>query len=364
MVYRRASDLVCYWRDGHLLLHNFRTGTILGGTPGAIDILGFFDDWRSLREFASARPDVARARTARSLEALASSGLLEVRRRRPARPLAPSGWAPWNPAAGFFHFSTKDAFGPLDDAGLATADNWDRLAGSKRPALFKVVAGQRTSLPAPAAQGQLPRVLEARRTWRRFGASPLSLAHLSTLLYWTWGVQHAARNAQGYRFALRTSPSGGALQPIEAYVVALNVKGLPAGAYHYHPLDHSLVRVRSRVSRVQVRRYLAGQSWFLRTAAIVFMSGMFARTQWKYSTPRAYRTVLTEAGHFCQTFCLVATWLGLAPFCTQALADTLIERDLGIDGVEESILYAAGVGTRPPSFDPRQPLDAGHPDAP
>ena len=34
-------------------------------------------------------------------------------------------------------------------------------------------------------------------------------------------------------------------------------------------------------------------------------------------------------------------------FCTMALADSRIEQDLGIDGVTESILYTAGVGTRP-----------------
>jgi hypothetical protein len=35
------------------------------------------------------------------------------------------------------------------------------------------------------------------------------------------------------------------------------------------------------------------------------------------------------------------------PFCTMALADSVIERDLGIDGVTESAMYIAGVGTRP-----------------
>ena len=58
--------------------------------------------------------------------------------------------------------------------------------------------------------------------------------------------------------------------------------------------------------------------------------------------------VLAEGGHFCQTFCLTATWQGLAPFCTMALADTTIERALGIDGVSESVLYAAGAGKKTP----------------
>ena len=77
------------------------------------------------------------------------------------------------------------------------------------------------------------------------------------------------------------------------------------------------------------------------------MSAVFARSQWRYGFPRAYRVVLLDAGHLCQTFCLVATALGLAPFCTAALGDSIIEADLGLDGVTESVIYACGVGPRP-----------------
>ena len=77
------------------------------------------------------------------------------------------------------------------------------------------------------------------------------------------------------------------------------------------------------------------------------MTAVFARTQWTCPAPRAYRVPLIEAGDVCQTFCLLATWLGLAPFCSMALADSTIESALGIDGVTESILYTAGVGARP-----------------
>ena len=70
--------------------------------------------------------------------------------------------------------------------------------------------------------------------------------------------------------------------------------------------------------------------------------------------PGAYRVVLLDVGHLCQTFCLVATWLGVAPFCTAALKDTLIEEDLGIDGIRESVLYIAGVGLPATSVRARQ----------
>jgi hypothetical protein len=37
----------------------------------------------------------------------------------------------------------------------------------------------------------------------------------------------------------------------------------------------------------------------------------------------------------------------LAPFCTAAFEDTLIEKELGLDGIRESVLYFAAVGTVP-----------------
>jgi hypothetical protein len=77
------------------------------------------------------------------------------------------------------------------------------------------------------------------------------------------------------------------------------------------------------------------------------MTTVFAREVWRYPFARAYRATLLDAGHLCQTFCLAATWLKLAPFCTMALADSRIEADLGIDGRSESVVYAAGVGVRP-----------------
>jgi hypothetical protein len=63
------------------------------------------------------------------------------------------------------------------------------------------------------------------------------------------------------------------------------------------------------------------------------------------SHSRAYRAILTEAGHLGQTFCLVATTRGLAPFC--AFRDWELDALLGLDGVRKSAMDVVGVGTRP-----------------
>ena len=91
---------------------------------------------------------------------------------------------------------------------------------------------------------------------------------------------------------------------------------------------------------------------------MVFFTAIFGRILWRYPYARAYRAALIEAGHVCQTFCLTATRLGLAPFSVMALADSVIEQDLGVDGITESVLYGAGIG-RPPRGCTWAPLSKG-----
>jgi SagB-type dehydrogenase family enzyme len=256
-------------------------------------------------------------------------------------------WADWNPAAGYFHFSTKDAHGPM-----VPAVTMRRLRRRARlhplpPATKRYPGRAHLALPPPDTTGEFARTLLERRTWRTFSRRPIDMAQVATLLGLTFGVQQW-KDVRGIgRLAAKTSPSGGSRHPIEAYVLALRVTGLPRGIYHYDAGHHRLERLSGQASASQFVEYLNGQTWFGGAALGIIMTAVFARTQWKYRAPRAYRAVLIEAGHVCQTFCLLATSLGLAPFCTMALADTRVERGLGIDGVSESALYAAGVGARP-----------------
>ena len=125
------------------------------------------------------------------------------------------------------------------------------------------------------------------------------------------------------------------------------VRDVTPGIYHYAPDSHALERLSAATRPPPFDELLPTQWWYRNAAALVMFTAVFERTRWRYPTPRAYRAVLIEAGHVCQTFCLTATWLGLAPFCSMAIADSTVERLLRIDGISESVIYAAGVGTRP-----------------
>lgn len=342
--YRRARHLVSYWQDGELLVHNYATGVRVAVEPETPAALDFFNTWRTI--------DEVRARfggSTKSLTQLLTATLLERSDRPPsATAEALTRWADWNPIAGFFHMGTR---GSTYMDPIATDHALQRKARSEPlpPSVKRFRGVRRHRLPRLRTDRPLSRVLLERRTWRTFSRKPLPLAALGELLGWTNGVQQwATLRGQG-ELPLKTSPSGGARQPLEVYVCARKVEGLRPGIYHYASDRHRLELVSSHARPVRVQRYFPNQFWYEGAPALVFFTAVFSRYLWKYTTPRAYRAVLIEAGHQCQTFCLAATDLGLAPFCTMALADAAIEADLGIDGASEAVLYAAGVGVRPES---------------
>ncbi len=346
---QRSPSLVCYWEDDRLIFHNYRTGVRITASPACAAILDLFDSPRKPREIVSALPRFSPHSIERNLAQLVSLSLLQETGEPNSSSSELDALRNWSPAATFFHLATKDA-----KYHIEVAESPERLRRFMRenpqPAFFKSYPG-RESVDLPPVEipgeGSFAEVLLGRRTWRQFGGGKLALAALSRLLYLSWGVTDYVGTEFLGRLPLKTSPSGGARHPIEAYVVPLRVEGLPEGIYHYASDRHRLECLRTGPMKRRVQQYLCGQYWYEDAAAVVFMTAVFDRVYWKYRFPRAYRTVLLDAGHVCQTFCLTATWLGLAPFCTAAFADSLIERDLGVDGIGESMIYVAGVGVRP-----------------
>jgi SagB-type dehydrogenase family enzyme len=157
--------------------------------------------------------------------------------------------------------------------------------------------------------------------------------------------------------ALKTSPSGGARHSLEAFVWVRRVTGLRPGLYHYRPGDHALTAMPG-ATPASVTEWLPTQDGYEQAPLLVVLASELARVTWRYRSARAYRVVLVEAGHLGQTFCLAASALGLAPFCTAALADSTIERDLGLDAATRPALYVVGAGH--PRGGPWQP-HAGRP---
>jgi SagB-type dehydrogenase family enzyme len=328
-----------------MLVCNYATRVTTGATPLVCEILHACDRWRTIAQIRAATnaagrllPDI--------VDRLVGLSLLERSDRPPdPRALAMSTLDPWNPEVGVFHTATKD----VHFWSPGEVRRHSRVASDQSPMprpVKRYPRADKIALPPPAVNTPFTDVLLARRTSRRYSSSPISISELSSILALSAGVQQWAKTGAG-DVPLKTSPSGGARHPIECYAVVRAVTGLKAGIYHYRADRHELERVHGPVSLERMRAYVPKSEYFAKASAMVFFTAVFERQLWRYPYSRAYRAALIEAGHVCQTFLLAATSLGLAPYCLLGLADSLVEHDLGIDGITESVLYCAGVG-RPP----------------
>ena len=343
---RRARAVLVDWRDGNLILRNYQTQVSASADPEAVRFLHLLDDWTRLPDLHALLPEYTPQSIRTGLRELLKNAFVVSEGTQEAKldsELA-SAWSDWLPHASF-HFATKDVEYLQPPASLFKR----YLAESRQPPLVKSYSkAPRIKLPRETkAAGEFARVLLARKTHREFSRKQIPLNVISTLLHYTWGVTGRIDAPPFGRLFHKTSPSGGARHPGEVYLLAMRVGGLAQGLYHYDGLHHQLARLSSAQAVKKAVTYAAGQEFVADASALFIMSAVFPRTQWKYRFARTYRVVLLETGHLCQTFCLVATWLGLAPFCTAAFEDSLIEKELGLDGIRESVLYLAGVGTLP-----------------
>ena len=333
------------WEDGELRIVNCLTREAFAANPITLDLLRFFSAPRTIRdaifEFGPYSPESIGQAIVELIEAGLLLDCASSEAERDER--LHSSWKPWLPEGGY-HFLTKDA--PYARGNRTPEQARAMLPGTPQPAHFKTIAGSAPISLPPYTRGgdSFFQTLHRRRTHRRFSARPVTLESVAKLLHATWGVQGYIDTESFGPLPLKTSPSGGARHPIEVYLMALRVSGLARGLYHYDGKGHALERISRRATPQRARAFCADQPHAADAAALFVMTAVFARAMWKYPHPRAYRVVLLDAGHLGQTFCLTATRLGLAPFSTAALADTLIERDLGIDGISESVIYVTGVG--------------------
>lgn len=343
---KRSDCLVFFFREERLYCKNYLTGVEVATAPIIVSVLDVFGRWREFESAKRLLPGYSPRSIRSTLYKLRRNTLLLHKGSLQAQQESLlKAWSVWGEEARFFHFITKHTF----RSGVPNERRYTPayLKRYPQPAQIKThPRANQISLPRRGARpdSEFERILLGRRTHRHFAKGSVSLEQLSTVLDLTWGIKgHLLWPGLG-PLPLKTSPSGGARHPLEVYIFALRVAGLPRGVYHYRADRQALELIRRGTTEDRLVKLCAGQDWIRGCAALFVMTAVLPRVMWRYRFSRAYRVVLLEAGHFCQTFCLVATWLGLAPFCTAAFADAKLEKELGIDGANETVLYAAGVG--------------------
>ena len=201
-----------------------------------------------------------------------------------------------------YHARTKHRF-------EAYAEGPGQLDWDAQPAPFRHYPG--------ASLLELP--LSADRYERSYGRLPekpeneipADLDSLGALLELSFGIS-AWKSWGPSRWALRCNPSSGNLHPVEAYVLAAGLPGVPDGLHHYEPENHVL-EGRALTAPGGKATWLA-----------IGLSSIMWREAWKYGE-RAFRYCQLDIGHSIGALAYAAALLGweLRPLASPALAHCL-----------------------------------------
>lgn len=206
-------------------------------------------------------------------------------------------------------------------------------------------------LPPPhQLRMDLGEAIRRRRSQGDYSGEQLAASELATIVWSASGITGRGkvvhvRGGQTW-VNLRATPSGGALYPIELYVVALNVDEVPRCIYRYEPIGHQLLTcavaqdVDQLLTTFCVRE---DQIALSRAGVILLMVARPWRSMRKYG-PRGMRHVFLEAGYMAQNVHLACVSLGLGSLDCSSLYDDEAHEVLRMDGVYETLVHTLIVG--------------------
>lgn len=208
------------------------------------------------------------------------------------------------------------------------------------PGPFKVYTdAERIKLPEPSTPtADIWGCLLGRRSVRRYSTSPIPAESLSSLL---WAAQGITATAGRYLF--RTAPSAGALYPIETYVCINSCDSIKAGLYHYEVSSGLLELLKAGSFGEALSASAFGQKMCQKAPVVFIWSAIPRRTMAKYGS-RGIRYIFMDAAHICENLLLTAHALELGACAIGAFFDDEVNDLLGLDGIEETVIYMASVG--------------------
>ena len=358
-----AESASLFWDEGKLVWDDY-----VGHRQHALSVeservLRWFSDWREL--------DTIRALGDEYLgiaERLIEAGVLiaEDSAEHAIEQRVLAHWGAWGPAARYLHFASRTLTGArflsaAEDAAEMRTQAYAHAQAGAMPALAKTYPDQPvialpTARPDDSAwpARNLLDALYGRRSTRRFAPTALTLEQLGAILQVAGGFVDVLEQAAGPA-ALKTSPSAGALHPVELYVHAVSVDGLAPGAYHFAPTRSGLEELGGGAGEKRPLTALGGQPWLAEAPALVLYTAVIERLQWRYRTPRAYRDLLIGLGHLSQTVLLMSCAMGLGAVFATAVCDEDLEQLIGVDATAEILLGVTALG-RPADGAEGQPI--------
>ncbi len=232
------------------------------------------------------------------------------------------------------------------DYHLRTAYERFRMGGhsldwSNQPDVYKNYPGiQAISLPLNKKVPESDFWSTITRSNETIPMQSLDIQHLAHVLALGSGLTAKARYS-GQDFFYRSVASAGALYPNEIYIAVCNVEGLKAGLYHYRIRERELIPLRFEAVGGYIKE-IVDMPQQHELAALVFITGIFFRSAWKYRE-RAYRYVLLDAGHLLENLLMMLNATSLACSFTCDFKDQDIASLLGIESNREVCFACIGI---------------------
>jgi SagB-type dehydrogenase family enzyme len=204
----------------------------------------------------------------------------------------------------------------------------------------------RPAFPLPKVslpQIPLEQAILGRSSCRDYGFKAMTLDETSAVLRAGYGVK-GIKYWEDVGFLARTIPSGGALYPLEIYLIVNRIENIPKGVYHYCIKPALLEQVHDvDINGFYLSQLFIGQPYIADSAAILVACTMMERNMHKYGD-RGYRYILFEAGHMFQNMLLTANGLGLGTLNLGGFLDDELTNLLQLDPDKEVPLYAMAIG--------------------
>jgi len=209
-------------------------------------------------------------------------------------------------------------------------------------------------LPRPRFDSHfsVEKALKTRQSVREYGEASLSLAEVSQVLWAAQGFTRERKEPPSrwnpkYEWpgGLRTAPSAGALYPVEIYLLAGKVEGLPSGVYKYVPKTHALRKVAEADKKKELCQAALGQPQIEKAPAVILMAAVYERTSYKYGE-RAERYVHIEVGSIAENIYLQSTALGIGTVLIGAFNDQEVKKVIALPS-DESPLAIMPLGKMP-----------------
>jgi len=188
------------------------------------------------------------------------------------------------------------------------------------------------------------KIVNNRKSRRKYTADPLSLEELSFLLWCTQGIKKVLRSGIGVR---RTVPSSGAKSPFETYLVINRVTDLQPGLYRYISFNHKLLFIKSIEDAEKIIGELSYNQNFVAKAPVIFYwTAVPYRTEWRY-TILSHKFIAIDLGLICQNLYMACEAINLGTCAIGYYEQNKIDKLFELDTDEEFVVLLAPVGKYP-----------------